>query len=405
MKRKRRTKVCLLLTMSMLGAAGAARGQQEPTTREQAIEQEQGEKAQKLTPQQPSKGEALVARLQEAISGQHLKWYPYFESAYNGGGFTLGLGYAQFVSPYSTIDLRGSYSIADYKRVETEFVSPRLFKRRAKLSVLGGRREATQVGFFGLGTDNTSVDDRVNYSFRQPYLTTTLTVKPTRRYMTLIGAVEYTQWEQRPGEGPHPSVETAYTPAELPGLGAKTKYLHIQGTFGFDWRTTPGYSRRGGFYGVTAHDYNDSDDRYGFRQIDYEAIQHLPILREAWVLSFRGLARTTITKTGEEIPFFMLPAIGGGSTMRGFSSWRFRDRNSLLLQGEWRIMVNRFLDTAFFVDAGKVTASTRDLDFNGLKTDGGFGVRFHGPLATPLRVEVAKGNEGLQVIFATGAAF
>jgi hypothetical protein len=26
-------------------------------------------------------------------------------------------------------------------------------------------------------------------------------------------------------------------------------------------------------------------------------------------------------------------------------------------------------------------------------------------LATPLRVEVAKGNEGLQVIFATGAAF
>ena len=27
---------------------------------------------------------------------------------------------------------------------------------------------------------------------------------------------------------------------------------------------------------------------YGFKQLDYEAIQHVPLLREAWVLSFRG---------------------------------------------------------------------------------------------------------------------
>jgi outer membrane translocation and assembly module TamA len=101
----------------------------------------------------------------------------------------------------------------------------------------------------------------------------------------------------------------------------------------------------------------------------------------------------------------MLPSLGGGSTLRGFTSWRFRDRNSLLLQGEWRIMVNRFLDTAVFADAGKVAASKSDLDFTGLKTDYGFGVRFHGPLATALRVEVARGSEGTVFVFATGAAF
>lgn len=32
----------------------------------------------------------------------------------------------------------------------------------------------------------------------------------------------------------------------------------------------------------------------------------------------------------------MLPSVGGGSSLRGFASWRFRDRNSLLLQAEWR---------------------------------------------------------------------
>ena len=67
-------------------------------------------------------------------------------------------------------------------------------------------------------------------------------------------------------------------------------------------------------------------------------------------------------------------------------------------------MVNRFLDTAFFYDAGKVTARTEDLDFDGLKSDYGFGVRFHGPFATPLRVELARSNEGLRLVFATSAA-
>ncbi len=114
---------------------------------------------------------------------------------------------------------------------------------------------------------------------------------------------------------------------------------------------------------------------------------------------------TAFNKSNQQIPFFMLPAIGGGSSLRGFTSWRFRDQNSLLLQAEWRIMVNRFLDTALFYDAGKVTARTSDLDFDHLKSDFGFGVRFHGPIATPLRVELAKSNEGLQLVFSASAAF
>ena len=56
--------------------------------------------------------------------------------------------------------------------------------------------------------------------------------------------------------------------------------------------------------------------------------------------------RDDLHEDGQEIPFFMLPALGGGSSLRGFTSWRFRDRNSLLLQAEWRVIVNRFLDMA-----------------------------------------------------------
>ena len=45
-----------------------------------------------------------------------------------------------------------------------------------------------------------------------------------------------------------------------------------------------------------------------------------------------------------------------------------------------------------------------DLTLSRFKSDG-IGVRFHGPLSTPLRIELAKGREGLHVIFAGSAAF
>ena len=104
---------------------------------------------------------------------------------------------------------------------------------------------------------------------------------------------------------------------------------------------------------MTAHDYRDRDDRFGFRKVDYEVVQHFPILRESWVISLRGLAETAFSRDGQEVPYYLLPHLGGGSTLRGFDSWRFRDRDKLLLQAEWRIMANRYMDTAVFYDAGK----------------------------------------------------
>ena len=105
------------------------------------------------------------------------------------------------------------------------------------------------------------------------------------------------------------------------------------------------------------------------------------------------------------MPFFLLPYVGSGHTLRGFISHRFRDQNALILNAEWRIMVNRFMDTAFFYDAGKVAARRADLDLDGLKSDYGFGVRFHGPFATPLRIEVARSLEGTRLVFATTPIF
>ena len=376
------------------------------TSRTAVIEQAKAEKVAASRPYEPGKVEAAIDRAEDILRTGGLHWHPFFDSAYAGGGFTLGAGYRRFVSPYNTIDVRGSITFSGYKRIEAEFLAPRLFDRRGRLSVIGGWREATSVGFYGIGTGPTSVDDRLNYAFTQPYASTTLDFWPTRRLFLLQGGLELSEWSQESGGGSEPSVEEVYTPDTLPGLGASPTYVHVQGTAGIDSRVSPGYARRGGFYGVTAHRFVDTDDTYSFTKIQYEALHHIPVLRDAWVLSLRARVETTHTGEDEQIPFFMLPALGGGSTLRGFASWRFRDRNSVMWQAEWRVLANRFLDMAVFVDAGKVTAHASDLNnFHDMKKDYGLGFRLHTPVATPLRIELAKSNEGLALVFSSQASF
>jgi len=396
----------ILMTVTLVsGAATAAFAQtSEPDSRQAVVEQAQSEKAGSLHPYVPSRAERLITQLENALVNATTTWHPYFQNAYSGGGFALGAGYMRHVSPYNFVDVRGSYSVSGYKLAEAEFSAPRLFHRRGQLSMIGGWRDATEVGFYGFGS-NTTLSNRANYAFDQPYGGARMTFWPTRRLFMLRGGVDVARWSLTDPTGRSPSVQAVYTPATLPGLGTVTTLRHSQATVGIDSRLSDGYARRGGFYGVTAHDFSDNDSRFGFRQVDYEAIQHIPILRETWVISLRGLASTTWRKNGQQIPFFTLPSLGGGSNLRGFSSWRFRDQNSLLLQAEWRIMVNRFFDTAVFYDTGKVAANRSDLDFDGLRNDYGFGARFHSPFATVFRIDVARSREGTRLVFASSAVF
>jgi len=374
----------------------------EPSTRAGQVEQAQAAKV--THPYQPGQVERLLDLIESTFipgSGPH----PFFRSAYSGGGFTLGAGYNQYVSLYNTLDTRGSYTFKGYKRIESEFTAPGLFNGRGTFSALGGWREATQVGFYGIGTANTSNEARVNYSFTQPYASAQLDVRPTGGWWIVAGGLEVSQWNTGPGEGSVPSIDTVYTPQSLPGLGAEPVYYHTHATIGLDSRLAPDYARRGGFYGVTFHDYSHPDDVFGFNQMTYEAIQHIPILRETWVVSLRARVETAMQKDGQAIPYFMLPSLGGGSSLRGFSSWRFRDRNSLLLQVDWRAMVNRYIDIALLYDAGKVTEHSGDLSLDGLKSDFGVGLRLHGPTTTPVRIDIMKGNEGFHIVFSSSAAF
>ena len=111
---------------------------------------------------------------------------------------------------------------------------------------------------------------------------------------------------------------------------------------------------------------------------------------------------STSTEDGREVPYFLMPQLGGGSDLRGYPSWRFRDRHSLLLSGEYRWTPSHFVDMALFMDAGKVVSTRGQIDFENLRRSYGIGIRFHAPAATILRIELARTSEALALIFGFG---
>jgi hypothetical protein len=57
------------------------------------------------------------------------------------------------------------------------------------------------------------------------------------------------------------------------------------------------------------------------------------------------------------------------------------------------------------MDAGQVAADRRDFRAGDFETAWGIGARFHGANFTALRIEAARGREGLRLIFAGSQAF
>jgi len=372
-------------------------------TRVAEIGKKQEEKAANSEPYKPSGFERIMTNIERSYTSPPSGVFPFFGSVYPGGGLTLGAGYRHFYSREAIWEVKGLYSLKNYKLIEVGTRSPWNGSGRWTAGLRGGYRDAPQIGYYGLGPE-TSRGDRANFRIKQGYAVGHLSVRPTN-WTRLEGEVAYEDYQSEEGAGRAPSIETIYDPATAPGLFSNPKYLHSQGTAAIDWRVSPGYSRTGGYYGVTINDYADRDKTYSFRRVDGEIVQHLPILRETWVLSFRGRVQSTL---GDQdlVPYFLLPYLGSGSTLRGYPTGRFRDRHSLLTSAEFRWVPSRLaLDMAFFYDAGKVASRRADLDFNDMKTDWGVGARFHGPTATPIRLEMARGSEGWRLVIASGAAF
>jgi outer membrane protein assembly factor BamA len=149
--------------------------------------------------------------------------------------------------------------------------------------------------------------------------------------------------------------------------------------------------------------YEDRDaDRYGFTRTDVDLRQYVSFLAERRVLAGRAWFATTDPAGGAEVPFYLLPSLGGNESLRGFRAHRFRGAHALLLQAEYRFEIWSGLEGAVFVDAGKVATRRSDLDLRDLERDYGFGFRFNTDDGVIVRIDAAFGSRDgrhLHVVF------
>ena len=372
-------------------------------TRAAAIATEQSQKAARLAPATSNWAEQLLLTLRKTLVENPSGIYPYFDSVYSGGGFTLGAGTRWYTGDRTNWSVAGLYSAKGYKLIDAGVMSPGHFAGRLDLHANALWRDATRVSYHGLGMDSPA-DANTAFRMQQTYAGGDVTARP-HRWVLLTAAVSYEGYAMEDPTGGHTPVDAVFDETTAPAVGVSPEYLHTTGSVAFDSRPAADYARRGTLLAIARHHYADRDATYSFDRLDAEIVQHVPILRENWVISLHGRLETTLDEA-DRVPYFLLPSLGSGSTLRGYSSWRFRDRHALLLSGEWRWIPSRLaLDMALFYDTGMVAPTLDDISTGGFASNYGIGARFHGPARTPLRVELARGREGTRLVFSASAAF
>jgi hypothetical protein len=381
---------CVLATATVFGQ----------DTRAGVIAEQQAEKAQRLEPNVTRGAEKFLEWVEGHFTSPN-EVYLTFGGMLPSSGFGPGVAVRQAWG-HARFNAGVAYSVRSYKTAQASLRFPELAGEKLEVNSHVRWDDGTQVPYYGIGNDTTE-DSRVNFGIKTLDAGGSLAFKPAR-WFRIGGGMQYRRFEDRAGEGSHPSVETI-GPVAAPGLFQEARYRQSSIFSSIDWRESPGYTRSGGLYSLVVHDFNDSGNQFSFRRFDAEVQQYLPLLNEHWVLVFRGLLQAAEVDDDQLVPYYLLPSLGGARRHRGFSDFRFHDQNMMLVTGEYRWTPSRVIDMALFVDAGKVTNQRRDLNFNDLKTAYGIGIRIHGPTFTPLRLDLANSSEGLRIHITGGAAF
>jgi len=199
------------------------------------------------------------------------------------------------------------------------------------------------------------------------------------------------------GGDPHFGPPDAFF-SNLTGYGTQTR-LGTAGVY-FDMDGIRNEYQLGGathFGASYQHGFGNSSLSYFAYETQLEG--RLPVSRES--SAFVGQANFELTRARHDsssIPFYMLPHIGGSSTLRGFALDRFYGRNLALLSLEYRYRIHPFVQVIPFFDEGQIFNRSEDLSWLNWHRNYGLGFRFRSAGgATFMRVEYGRSSEGSEI--------
>ena len=382
---------------------------QDPQSRAEQLREEREAKQKVLAPPtlSPLQSAMLVADTRVVPILQRDGLYAKLGSLTTSSGFAYGLGYRDraLVDGQGGLDLWAAGSIKGYWALNAQGSYP--LRPGGAFSVHGSakRQSYPEEEYFGLGPDSKR-EAFGAYAFNN----TSVSGGLHGRFSSVVragGDVEYLRPRVGPGESDeHPPIDILFPPIEREGFEIRTSFVRTAAFASIDYRQ-PLNARKGGYYRVDVNRYDDqSGDAYSFTRVEMDLRQYVSFLAERRVLVGRAWVSTSETDDLATVPFYMMPSLGGNSTLRGFRANRFRAPHAMLLQAEYRWEIWSGLEAALFYDTGKVAMERKHLDFHDLEKDYGFGFRFNTDQGIIFRVDAAFGSrDGKQLHIVFGGLF
>lgn len=348
--------------------------------------------------------------------------HPVIGGVASGGGLGFGVG---FDSPEDTQwyqQAEAMVTVRRYWSLEGE-VGRRSMSKRSQIGAFGAVRHMGRLDYFGIGPQS-AFEDRSAFRLRE-------TTFGTRGWYRAAPAVRVggtvAAYLTDIGRGVSPkvrSIEEVHAAASVPGFNAQPKFGRYRGFVELtnspvaDDAAVEEERYRGTYQFAVEAVRDHSSGTHDFNRVETEVQQRIPGIGAGQRLTLHGFVATT--HGGDEVPYYMLYTLGGSgglksfrpdllggdgtrATLRGFRNYRFRDRNLLLMQAEYRIPVHKYVHTSVFVDAGQVAGRPSDL-FSDLKANTGFSASFVRKGKTVGRMDVGfGGGEGVHLFWSFGA--
>ena len=305
-------------------------------------------------------------------------------------GVTGTFRYFGYPSPGERIDLIAGYSETIERKLDLHYRNLGLF----------GDRFHADVRFFGLGPES-KLEDETNMTLEVTgvYAILGVNLTPTAR---LSFGETIQRFDVRRG-GISGLRFTRDVFPDLPGVQGAT--VHAQRVIltydGRDSQTTPTRGLSLSLFAEASSALLGSATDYIKSGVD------LVYLRPYWddgvVFVVRGLVEAL--SGDRDTPFEVRPALGGGSTLRGFSTDRFYGNARVLLNLESRVRlftlrlfgVTAEFQAAPFVDIGTVFNSIGEFAKEGFEVTPGFGLRGLVPPSVVGHIEVGLSREGAAI--------
>ena len=377
-------------------------------TRQEQLAEQRREKAASLRPQELSMAERVLDAMGNfpMLSDSPHGPYPLMGGLMDGAGWLkVGVAYRSNFGDANHVVSHARVSNEGYWRVGSEVQIPDLVVGRLALRLDTSHLHARDVSYYGLGNTSSFPDDPGVFGMEETTAGLTATARTSSPFL-FGGRAAYEHVTTGPASPQEPSFSPNVGIEDAPGFGRTIAYVHSEVFADLDWRESPGYTRRGGRSRLGLHQYSQvNGDESSFTRVDAEVAQHFPFLHGNRVVASHALVSLTSAGSGQTIPHYLLPYVGGQNSVRSLPTFRFRDRHRLLFNAEYRWRASEMVDMVLFGDAGKVAATTSDLDLNELQTSVGISIRLHGPTFTAFRLAFAYGTEGGRVLFGLGPVF